>query len=771
MSFKKKTLVLVLAVINIFNVLPFAIASGEGNHKYESAWVRQAFLRSYNSAHNYEENQDSDIDSMGVVQNEFEFLDLSGLGLTELPDLSDFTSLKYLDISNNPIIDISSLNSNDRLLALAISNTYIEKLPSMPSLEILWAATPSLIDISAIGPKITKLLMINTSISDFSALDNLHNTVVNLVLGDENRDLDEHELLLLERNASSLQSICLTAASFDLPFLKECNSLSALHLYGLHSSVQAETLTAISGLSIQELELRDCNLKDIEFLRDMNRLMRIYLNKNEIKDLSPLSNKAEVKTISLNNNLIKDISPLATLNSLGALMLANNCISDIAPIKELQELLLLDLSNNNIMDAKPISCLRKPRAIIMDNNPIKTCQSFSGLSTLRWLSLRGVGIDTVKPLAKLKELIELDLTSNNIEDPTPLAKLSNLSHIFLFENPVVDVNTITNKMPNTHLGSLQDYARLKTTINYDDKQVQAAINRGVINSDGQILESYRLILENPTPLVDLDTMTYHKSLYINSIDLSFLELKELPNLGSFTSLNDLNLVGNSIDDFSQLSNVHIGKIAVDVSKPAQLAPLYSQTNFLKIEINALEGFVFSQEDYTWISNNDGLWRLDIDYPGDLDISMIKKLKNLFNLVISRALISDYSSLKSTSAEIIEFNGMSFDANFWKALSQNRKLDALLIHHALLGDFSGISKLSKISELTLDFCDVSDLSPLQKLTNLRYLGLQNNDINDITPILKLNKLISLNLTNNPVSINQEALNEISASITLINNSTR
>jgi Leucine-rich repeat (LRR) protein len=86
--------------------------------------------------------------------------------------------------------------------------------------------------------------------------------------------------------------------------------------------------------SLTELDLSESSLTnaDIEPLRHMTNLTKLYLYINEISDISPLAGLSNLTELYLYDNNISDIRPLAGLTNLTVLSLLSNPITDWSPV-------------------------------------------------------------------------------------------------------------------------------------------------------------------------------------------------------------------------------------------------------------------------------------------------------------------------------------------------------------------------------------------------------------------------------------------------------
>lgn len=150
--------------------------------------------------------------------------------------------------------------------------------------------------------------------------------------------------------------------------------------------------------SLQILILKDCKLKNIDFILDLPGL--------EILDLS--------------NNQIENIQSLTILNGLKQLNLSWNFIDDLFPLKKLKKLETLFLENCELKNIDFVSNLSRLRKLDLSCNKIDSAFPLESLINLEELNLSNNRIVSVLPLKNLKKLLVLYLNNNKIKNIEPL---------------------------------------------------------------------------------------------------------------------------------------------------------------------------------------------------------------------------------------------------------------------------------------------------------------------------------------------------------------
>jgi Leucine-rich repeat (LRR) protein len=142
--------------------------------------------------------------------------------------------------------------------------------------------------------------------------------------------------------------------------------INYVYVYGTHLN-DISMLTNLPDL--EEVELWECNVKDISALSSLKHLKRLYLDENHIADITPLTELDELTALSLSGNRVSDISALANLRQLEELYLDDNQICDIEPLRGLPKLWHLQLPNNRIRDLSPVEDSETIENLVTHGNP------------------------------------------------------------------------------------------------------------------------------------------------------------------------------------------------------------------------------------------------------------------------------------------------------------------------------------------------------------------------------------------------------------------
>ena len=195
-------------------------------------------------------------------------------------------------------------------------------------------------------------------------------------------------------------------------------------------------------------------------------------------------------------------------------------------------------------------------------------------------------------------------------------------------------------------------------------------------------------------------------------------ISDLTGLQFAVNLEELNISGNPISDFSPLSGcVNLVRLFMWGHNPPK-TDLSALANLTKLEI--LEVQEFKSDDLSFLTRLTNLRELQFygGPTGGQGISPVSGLTKLRKLRFRHQNVEDITPL----AELLELE--------WLDLASSE-----------VSDLSPLRNLTKLEFLSLGWNAVEDVSPLAALTNLRELNILGNNISDISP---LNELLRGNL---------------------------
>jgi len=345
-------------------------------------------------------------------------LNLEGLGISDISQLSKCKKLVKLDLRNNNISDISPLADMPDLEWLCIWNNQITDLSPLIGLS-------NLKYIDADGNKIGDLAVL-------SALGSLEE----LWLSDNEFEGDIGVL----GNLSNLRRLGLKGSSLedeDLDVLMNLSSLTELALENnpdISANKMDELKATLPGCSISHSEL----LYSVEFGGK-----KIYSDATEINavscgviDLSGLDKFSQLQSLILTGNSVSDLSPLSGLKELEVLELYGNKVSNLSPLEGLSSLRVLNLLNNNVTDVSALAGCTGLEELHLSFNGISDISPLASCFAIKELDLDANNLSDISALAALTSLNSLSLENNNISDLSPLYTLTLLDTLYIRGNPV-----------------------------------------------------------------------------------------------------------------------------------------------------------------------------------------------------------------------------------------------------------------------------------------------------------------------------------------------
>jgi internalin A len=339
------------------------------------------------------------------------FLDLSQLGLTELPEaLFKLTHLRRLHLGlrvakrddvwkpshwvrpdgpSNRLDDLCRLAPLHDLEALSISELdcpsldFVAKLPALQWLDCSGTYVTDLSPVSKL-PALQWLDCTSTGVSDLAPLAML----------------------------SGLQFL----SCFDT----EVTDLGPL-----------ATLPVLRSLSCGARDL-----SDLAPLATLTALRALGCAGTQVSDLKPLEKLTELRTLDCHDTQVSDLLALASLTALEALDCSWTKISDLGPLEKLIALETIKCSITDVADLKPLRRLSALRTLECQGTRIADLGPLASLIDLQTLDCQGTQVFDLAPLKSLKALRTLDCARTKVSDLTPLESLPALERLELSRCPL-----------------------------------------------------------------------------------------------------------------------------------------------------------------------------------------------------------------------------------------------------------------------------------------------------------------------------------------------
>ncbi len=426
-------------------------------------------------------------------------LDLNGLGINNIKDISnlgDLKTIKILDLHNNDITIISELEKLSSLQALYLQGNKITEISGLDKLENLEELKPSNNKIKVITglsnlKKLKKLELHQNEIENISGLEsltsleilNLGNNKINKISGLDslknliNLYLHNNDIKIIENisELSNLQIIDLSSNPIsEITGFENLNDL--MHVKLNETRIQKELFDKLGGykgvfgnkeelknlmrycqgkyieyngkfyylsnnkLKLNNLEIED--ISDIKRLNELNFLEYLELRGNKIKDINNLDSLVNLRALYLSQNRIERINTLNSLPKLKTLALNDNQITEITGLDTLQHLDHLNLSNNNISEIKGLKKLKHLKELFLTGNKIISIKNFQMLSNLENLHLADNQISEIHGLDNLRNLKILNLSNNRINSLKGIEDLRNLEVLYLNNNSISKIENL-----------------------------------------------------------------------------------------------------------------------------------------------------------------------------------------------------------------------------------------------------------------------------------------------------------------------------------------
>lgn len=221
------------------------------------------------------------------------------------------------------------------------------------------------------------------------------------------------------------------------------------------------------------LNLQNCQLSDISWLKKLKHLSKLNLSLNPIEkvfalkeliflnclnlqktaltDITALRMLTHLQWLNLQDNQISELKPLRELNKLHQLNLQANQISQLKYLSELTHLTVLNLNSNQISELSALNNLKKLTTLYLNSNHINQFHALENLTGLIELDLRFNQLKRIEPLAPLQNLTVLYLSSNEISELEPLKQLTTLTRLYLSTNKIIHVEALSHLYNLTEL--------------------------------------------------------------------------------------------------------------------------------------------------------------------------------------------------------------------------------------------------------------------------------------------------------------------------------
>jgi len=195
--------------------------------------------------------------------------------------------------------------------------------------------------------------------------------------------------------------------------------------------------------NIKTLNLSKCNLSDISFLKDFEKLEYLDFSRNKISNIDVLEKLNNLSIVNLSHNLIENIYIIN--QEYTSINLSHNKIRDITPFNNKIIKFDLNLSNNEISDVSSMNIPSLRCKISLRNNLLKEFKVVN-LKNIRSILISGNQLtgklqitNNDDPLTMHNEfpiLDKIDVSFNYLTDISCLENFSRLNTILAINNSV-----------------------------------------------------------------------------------------------------------------------------------------------------------------------------------------------------------------------------------------------------------------------------------------------------------------------------------------------
>ena len=281
--------------------------------------------------------------------------------------------------------------------------------------------------------------------------------------------------------------------------------------------------------------------------------------------------------------------------------------------------------------------------------------------------------------------------------------------------------------------------------------------------DDQYLAESRQYLTDISPLKDLTKL--------KKLVLKNNKIEDLSAIGNLTNLEELDLYGNrgikSINGFENLKKLKklllnrtvgitdisplkeckdLEELSIQNNKVSSIEALKDHEKLTLLDISGNKQIT----DLSPLEKSTKMTRLLANGNKIESLDSLKKLTELKEIHISENNIKDLSPLE----ELVNLEDLDIsnnpDIKSLDVLKNLTNITELKINNAKkVTDFSPISKLKKLDDLTIIRSGLTDVSFLKGLNEITEMSLQNNQISDINPLVEMANLREVKLGYNNI----------------------
>lgn len=351
-------------------------------------------------------------------------------------------------------------------------------------------------------------------------------------------DLSELQILYIQTNNIG-----------DYTAVKKLNKLIEL-------SIADNTIENFDFLptKLEILSLKDCNIKDLSFLKNSTNINSLNLSYNVIEDIAPLKGLINVRILDLSNNKILNIDSLASFTTFHWLNLANNFIDDISALKNIKFEGELFLGNNKIIDLSPLYYELKRGQLFLnhfENPTIYPPISYERLNEIEKWNWFEQGLDLARKkirTAKINKSKSLNIGSCGLTDLSLIPELfENNEHL---EELIVSNQYARYDSKNDIWSKELSKGFYKNNIYHIPPEISKLKNLKILIIGGDWREKDNW---NRWRIRNIDFVKHLKKLEILNVSNNIIS--ELPSLSNLKNLKSLHANNNLINKGGSLKGI------------------------------------------------------------------------------------------------------------------------------------------------------------------------------------------------------------------------
>ncbi|KAL3642951.1 hypothetical protein CASFOL_013766 [Castilleja foliolosa] len=207
--------------------------------------------------------------------------------------------------------------------------------------------------------------------------------------------------------------------------------------------------TSHSISALQELVLRDNQLKKIPDVRIFKMLLVFDVSYNEIPSLNGLSEASNtLKELYVSKNEVSKMEEIEHFTKLQILELGSNKLRVMENLQTLSSLQELWLGRNRIraIDLCGLKCIKK---LSLQSNRLTSMAGLEECVALEELYLSHNGIAKMEGLSTLVNLRVLDVSSNKLTDVNHIDNLAKIEDLWLNDNQIKSLDNIAEAVASS----------------------------------------------------------------------------------------------------------------------------------------------------------------------------------------------------------------------------------------------------------------------------------------------------------------------------------